>query len=31
VAFHLKELMHAGLITQQRDGHNLITALSLAA
>jgi ArsR family transcriptional regulator len=24
LSFHLKELMHAGLITQERDGRNLI-------
>jgi DNA-binding transcriptional ArsR family regulator len=24
LSFHLKELMHAGLIAQQRDGRNLI-------
>lgn len=24
LSFHLKELMHAGLITQQRDGRSLI-------
>ena len=24
LSFHLKELMHAGLITQQRSGRNLI-------
>ncbi len=24
LSFHLKELVHAGLITQQRDGRNLI-------
>jgi DNA-binding transcriptional ArsR family regulator len=24
LSFHLKELMHAGLVTQQRDGRNLI-------
>ena len=24
LSFHLKELTHAGLITQQRDGRNLI-------
>ena len=24
LSFHLKELMHAGLATQQRDGRNLI-------
>jgi ArsR family transcriptional regulator, arsenate/arsenite/antimonite-responsive transcriptional repressor len=24
LSFHLKELMHAGLISQQRDGRNLI-------
>ena len=24
LSFHLKELVHAGLVTQQRDGRNLI-------
>ena len=24
LSFHLKELLHAGLVTQQRDGRNLI-------
>jgi len=24
LSFHLKELMHAGLLSQQRDGRNLI-------
>ena len=24
LSFHLKELMHAGLVTQQRDGRNFI-------
>jgi len=24
LSFHLKELVHAGLLTQQRDGRNLI-------
>ena len=24
LSFHLKELMHAGLVSQQRDGRNLI-------
>jgi DNA-binding transcriptional ArsR family regulator len=24
LSFHLKELMHAGLVTQERDGRNLI-------
>ena len=24
LSFHLKELMHAGMISQQRDGRNLI-------
>ena len=24
LSFHLKELMHAGLVTQQRDGRSLI-------
>jgi ArsR family transcriptional regulator, arsenate/arsenite/antimonite-responsive transcriptional repressor len=24
LSFHLKELMHAGLVAQQRDGRNLI-------
>jgi DNA-binding transcriptional ArsR family regulator len=24
LSFHLKELMHAGLVTQQRDGRHLI-------
>ena len=24
LSFHLKELMHAGLVTQERDGRNLL-------
>ena len=24
LSFHLKELLHAGLLTQERDGRNLI-------
>jgi DNA-binding transcriptional ArsR family regulator len=30
LSFHLKELMHAGLVTQTRDGRNLIYRPSLA-
>jgi len=30
LSFHLKELMHAGLVTQQRDGRNLIYRPALA-
>ncbi len=30
LSFHLKELMHAGLVTQERDGRNLIYRPSLA-
>ncbi|MDO9072832.1 MAG: metalloregulator ArsR/SmtB family transcription factor [Rubrivivax sp.] len=30
LSFHLKELMHAGLVSQQRDGRNLIYRPSLA-
>ena len=29
LSFHLKELTHAGLITQQRDGRNLIYRASI--
>lgn len=29
LSFHLKELMHAGLVTQERDGRNLIYRPSL--
>lgn len=29
LSFHLKELMHAGLVSQQRDGRNLIYRASL--
>jgi DNA-binding transcriptional ArsR family regulator len=29
LSFHLKELMHAGLVSQQRDGRNLIYRPSL--
>ena len=29
LSFHLKELVHAGLVTQQRDGRNLIYRPSL--
>ena len=30
LSFHLKELMHAGLVTQQREGRNLIYRPSIA-
>lgn len=30
LSFHLKELMHAGLVTQQRDGRNLFYRPELA-
>ena len=30
LSFHLKELMHAGLVSQQRDGRHLIYSPSLA-
>jgi DNA-binding transcriptional ArsR family regulator len=30
LSFHLKELMHAGLVTQQRDGRSLIYRPSIA-
>jgi ArsR family transcriptional regulator len=30
LSFHLKELMHAGLVTQQRDGRSLIYRSDLA-
>lgn len=30
LSFHLKELMHAGLVTQERDGRNLIYRPSIA-
>jgi len=30
LSFHLKELMHADLVSQQRDGRNLIYRPSLA-
>jgi ArsR family transcriptional regulator, arsenate/arsenite/antimonite-responsive transcriptional repressor len=30
LSFHLKELMHAGLVTQERDGRNLIYRPALA-
>jgi ArsR family transcriptional regulator, arsenate/arsenite/antimonite-responsive transcriptional repressor len=29
LSFHLKELVHAGLVTQERDGRNLIYRASL--
>jgi len=29
LSFHLKELVHAGLVTQERDGRNLIYRPSL--
>ena len=29
LSFHLKELMHAGLVQQERDGRNLIYRASL--
>jgi DNA-binding transcriptional ArsR family regulator len=31
LSFHLKELMHAGLVTQERDGRHLIYRPALAA
>lgn len=30
LSFHLKELLHAGLISQERDGRNLIYRASFA-
>ena len=30
LSFHLKELMHAGLVTQEREGRNLIYRPALA-
>ena len=30
LSFHLKELMHAGLVTQEREGRNLIYRPDLA-
>jgi DNA-binding transcriptional ArsR family regulator len=30
LSFHLKELAHAGLVTQERDGRNLIYRAALA-
>lgn len=30
LSFHLKELMHAGLVTQERQGRNLIYRASFA-
>ena len=30
LSFHLKELLHAGMVTQERDGRNLIYRPSLA-
>ena len=30
LSFHLKELMHAGMVSQERDGRNLIYRPSLA-
>ena len=30
LSFHLKELMHAGLVTQQREGRNLIYQPAIA-
>ncbi len=30
LSFHLKELMHAGLITQERDGRSLIYRTAFA-
>ena len=30
LSFHLKELMHAGLVLQQREGRNLIYCPSIA-
>lgn len=30
LSFHLKELLHAGLVTQERDGRNLIYRPALA-
>lgn len=30
LSFHLKELMHAGLVLQERDGRNLIYRAALA-
>ncbi len=29
LSFHLKELVHAGLVTQERDGRNLIYRASI--
>ena len=31
VSFHVKELLHAGLVTQQRDGRHLIYRPSIEA
>jgi DNA-binding transcriptional ArsR family regulator len=31
LSFHLKELMHAGLITQERQGRNLVYRASFSA
>jgi DNA-binding transcriptional ArsR family regulator len=31
LSFHLKELMHAGLVTQERDGRHLIYRPALAS
>ncbi|WP_294001001.1 ArsR/SmtB family transcription factor [Sphaerotilus sp.] len=30
LSFHLKELMHAGLVSQERDGRNLIYRAALS-
>jgi DNA-binding transcriptional ArsR family regulator len=30
LSFHLKELLHAGLVTQERDGRNLIYRPSIS-
>lgn len=30
LSFHLKELMHAGLVSQQRDGRNLVYRPAMA-
>lgn len=30
LSFHLKELMHAGLVTQERDGRHLIYRAAMA-
>jgi DNA-binding transcriptional ArsR family regulator len=29
LSFHLKELVHAGMVTQERDGRNLIYRAAL--